>query len=113
MDLLIALRRTAERGVAEIDRIVQSYFHERDTLEPLPHEKLARRLQGSEAAVRMAEYSTDQRSLGYNVRLRRDCTPCDVRDSGANASQHDWPTERRSCHQALRSNRVSASMSPV
>ena len=44
MDLLTALRRTAERGVAEIDRIVQSYFHQRDTLEPLSHEELARRL---------------------------------------------------------------------
>ncbi len=44
MDLLTALRRTAERGVAEIDRIVHSYFHERDTLEPLSHEELARRL---------------------------------------------------------------------
>jgi len=44
MDLLAAVRRTAERGVAEIDRIVHGYFHERDSLEPISHTELARRL---------------------------------------------------------------------
>ncbi|MDA8251934.1 MAG: metalloregulator ArsR/SmtB family transcription factor [Rhodospirillales bacterium] len=44
VDLLMAVRRTAERGVAEIDKIVQSYFHARDSLEPVPHEELAARL---------------------------------------------------------------------
>ena len=42
--LLMAVRRTAERGVAEIDKIVQSYFHARDSLEPVSHEELADRL---------------------------------------------------------------------
>ena len=44
VDLLMAVRRTAERGVAEIDKIVQSYFHARDSLEPVSHEELAARL---------------------------------------------------------------------
>ena len=44
VDLLMAVRRTAERGVAEIDKIVQSYFHARDSLEPVSHEELANRL---------------------------------------------------------------------
>jgi len=44
VDLLTAVRRTAERGVAELDRIVHSYFHERDSLEPVSHKELASRL---------------------------------------------------------------------
>ena len=42
--LLMALCRTAERGMAEIDRIVRSYFQARDGLEPVSHEELAVRL---------------------------------------------------------------------
>ena len=44
VDLLMAVRRTAERGVAAIDKIVQSYFHARDSLEPVSHDELANRL---------------------------------------------------------------------
>ena len=44
VDLLMAVRRTAERGVAAIDKIVQSYFHARDKLEPVSHDELANRL---------------------------------------------------------------------
>ena len=44
VDLLMAVRRTAERGVAEIDKIVQSYFRARDSLEPVSHDELASRL---------------------------------------------------------------------
>ena len=42
--LLMALCRTAERGMAEIDRIVRSYFGARDGLEPVSHEELTARL---------------------------------------------------------------------
>ena len=42
--LLMALCRSAERGRAEIDRIVRSYFHARDGLEPVSHAELAARL---------------------------------------------------------------------
>ncbi len=44
VELLMAVRRTAERGVAEIDKIVRSYFHARDSLEPVSHDELAARL---------------------------------------------------------------------
>jgi rhodanese-related sulfurtransferase/DNA-binding transcriptional ArsR family regulator len=44
VELLMAVRRTAERGVAEIDKVVQSYFHARDSLEPVSQEDLANRL---------------------------------------------------------------------
>lgn len=44
VDLLMALCRTAERGVADIDKIVRSYFHARDSLEPVSHEELVDRL---------------------------------------------------------------------
>ena len=44
VDLLTAVRHTAGRGVAEIDKIVQSYFHQRDSLEPVSHDQLAERL---------------------------------------------------------------------
>ena len=40
VDLLTAVRRTAERGLSEIDKIVQSYFHARDWLEPVSQKEL-------------------------------------------------------------------------
>lgn len=44
VDLLMALRRSAERGIAEIDKLVQSYFQARDALEPVSQDELAARL---------------------------------------------------------------------
>ena len=44
VDLLTAVRRTAERGIAEIDKIAQSYFHARDSLEPVSQKELVSRL---------------------------------------------------------------------
>src|SRR5688500_9513774 len=38
--LLGALRRVAERGIAEVDRIVSGYFSDRDSLEPVSREEL-------------------------------------------------------------------------
>jgi rhodanese-related sulfurtransferase/DNA-binding transcriptional ArsR family regulator len=40
LDLLAALRRIAERNSAEVERLVRSYFHDRDSLEPVTREKL-------------------------------------------------------------------------
>ena len=40
LDLLAALRRIAERNVAEVERIVRSYFDDRDSLEPISREEL-------------------------------------------------------------------------
>src|SRR3990170_5543566 len=38
--LLGALREIAERNVAEVERVVASYFHERDALEPMSRTEL-------------------------------------------------------------------------
>ena len=41
--LLSALRHTAERHLAEVDRIVAGYFNERDSLEPVSRKELLER----------------------------------------------------------------------
>jgi ArsR family transcriptional regulator len=41
--LLGALRRVAERGIAEVDRIVRGYFNDRDSLEPVSRDELVQR----------------------------------------------------------------------
>ena len=43
LDLLAALRRIAERNVAEVERVVRSYFDDRDSLEPVSREELLER----------------------------------------------------------------------
>src|SRR6516225_1958934 len=48
LDLLAALRRIAERNVAEVDRVVRSYFQNRDALEPVSREELLRRSRAGE-----------------------------------------------------------------
>src|SRR4029450_1766124 len=40
LELLAALRRIAERNVAEVERVVRSYFNDRDTLEPVSRAEL-------------------------------------------------------------------------
>lgn len=42
--LLSALRRTAERHVAEVDRLVRGYFQEKDALEAVSHGELVTRM---------------------------------------------------------------------
>jgi ArsR family transcriptional regulator len=42
--LLSALQRTAEKNVAEVDRIVRTYFLERDSLDPVSREGLMGRI---------------------------------------------------------------------
>ena len=43
IELLRALRRSTERHIAEVDRIVSGYFNERDSLEPISRKELLRR----------------------------------------------------------------------
>ncbi len=43
LSLFAALRQVAERGVAEVDRIVKSYFIERDAMEAVSREELMHR----------------------------------------------------------------------
>src|SRR5436190_1623674 len=44
IDLVAALRRTAERGVAEIASVVDGYFRARDDMEAVSKKELLRRL---------------------------------------------------------------------
>ena len=45
VSLLVALRHAAERNVAEVQRVLDGYFHERDALEPVLREELIDRVQ--------------------------------------------------------------------
>jgi len=40
LDVLTALRRIAERNVAEVERVVRSYFNKLDDLEPVTRKQL-------------------------------------------------------------------------
>lgn len=51
LDLLAALRRTAERHVAEIDRVMEGYFRAKDALEPVSQAELIRRMREGTATV--------------------------------------------------------------
>jgi ArsR family transcriptional regulator len=51
LELLAALRRIAERNVAEVERVVRGYFHDRDALDPVSREELLRRLRAGAVTV--------------------------------------------------------------
>ncbi len=44
LDLVATLHRVAERTLAEVREVIDGYFHERDALEPVSRQELARRL---------------------------------------------------------------------
>ena len=44
MTLLASLRQIAERNIADVERVVASYFRERDSLEPVSRKELMRRM---------------------------------------------------------------------
>jgi ArsR family transcriptional regulator len=45
LDLVAALQRVGERNIAEVREIVGGYFRQRDALEPVSREELARRME--------------------------------------------------------------------
>jgi ArsR family transcriptional regulator len=51
LELLAALRRIAERNVAEVERLVRRYFHDRDSLEPVSRDELLQRLRAGAVTV--------------------------------------------------------------
>lgn len=51
IELLSTLRRIAERNLAEVQRTVERYFGDRDSLEPVAREDLLRRLKDGLAVV--------------------------------------------------------------
>lgn len=74
LDLLAALRRIAERNVAEVERIVRGYFDDRDSLEPVSREQLAERLRAGTVTI-LDVRPEDEFALGHlpgamNVPLR-------------------------------------------
>jgi len=74
LDLIASLRRIAERQLADVDRIVRSYFHERDSLEPVSRQELLQRLRAGEVTV-LDVRPEDEFALGHlpgalNIPLR-------------------------------------------
>jgi len=51
LDLLASLRLIAERNIAEVERVVRSYFHNRDSLEPVSRKELVDRLKAGLVTV--------------------------------------------------------------
>lgn len=51
LDLIGALRRVAERNLADVRAVIGDYFHERDALEPVGRKELAQRLKNGLVTV--------------------------------------------------------------
>jgi rhodanese-related sulfurtransferase/DNA-binding transcriptional ArsR family regulator len=74
LDVLTALRRVAERNVAEVERVVRSYFNKRDELEPVSRNQLMNRIRAGEVTV-LDVRPPDEFALGHlpgavNIPLR-------------------------------------------
>jgi ArsR family transcriptional regulator len=75
LDLLGALRRIAERNVAEVERVIRSYFHNRDSLEPINRAELLHRSRAGEVTI-LDVRPEDEFALGHlpgavNIPLRK------------------------------------------
>ena len=74
LDVLTALRRVAERNVAEVERVVRSYFNKRDELEPVSRKQLLKLMR--EGAITILDVRpSDEYALGHlpgavNIPLR-------------------------------------------
>jgi rhodanese-related sulfurtransferase/DNA-binding transcriptional ArsR family regulator len=64
LDVLTALRRIAERNVAEVERIVRSYFNKRDELEPVSRKQLLKRIRAGAVTV-LDVRPPDEFALGH------------------------------------------------
>jgi rhodanese-related sulfurtransferase/DNA-binding transcriptional ArsR family regulator len=64
LDLLAALRRIAERNVAEVERVIRSYFHNRDSLEPIGRQELLQRSRAG-AVMILDVRPEDEFALGH------------------------------------------------
>ena len=51
VDMLVALRRIAEHTVADVQRVLDGYFHDRDSLDPVSRDELAARVRNGEVTV--------------------------------------------------------------
>lgn len=64
LDLLASMRRIAERNSAEVERVVRSYFHSRDSLEPVSRRELRNRLKAGLVTV-LDVRPVDEFALGH------------------------------------------------
>ena len=64
LDLLAVLRRIAERNVAEVERLVRSYFDERDGLEAVSREELVERSRAGTVTI-LDVRPEDEFALGH------------------------------------------------
>jgi ArsR family transcriptional regulator len=74
LELLAALRRIAERNVAEVERVVRSYFDQRDSLEAVSREELVERSRAGTVTI-LDVRPEDEFALGHlpgalNIPLR-------------------------------------------
>jgi ArsR family transcriptional regulator len=74
LEVLAALRRIAERNVAEVERIVRSYFHDRDSLEAVSRNELLERSRAGTVTI-LDVRPEDEFALGHlpgalNIPLR-------------------------------------------
>jgi len=74
LDLMSALRQLAERNIAEVERVIRSYFTKRDSLEPVSREELLQKSRAGEVIV-LDVRPPDEFGLGHlpnavNIPLR-------------------------------------------
>ena len=74
MDVLTALRTIAEHNVADVERVVRTYFENRDSLEPVSREELLKRSRAGEVTI-LDVRPEDEFALGHvpgalNIPLR-------------------------------------------
>jgi rhodanese-related sulfurtransferase/DNA-binding transcriptional ArsR family regulator len=74
LELMAALRRIAERHVAEVERVVRSYFNERDSLEAVSRDELLERSRARAVTI-LDVRPEDEFALGHlpgalNIPLR-------------------------------------------
>lgn len=74
LDLVSALRRIAERNVAEADRVIRTYFDDRDSLEPISRKDLLKKSRAGTVTV-LDVRPPDEFAMGHvrgavNVPLR-------------------------------------------
>jgi ArsR family transcriptional regulator len=74
LDVLAALRRLAERNIAEVDRVVRSYFNKLDGLEPVTRKQLLKLIRAGAVTV-LDVRPPDEFELGHlpgavNIPLR-------------------------------------------
>jgi rhodanese-related sulfurtransferase/DNA-binding transcriptional ArsR family regulator len=72
--LLAALRRIAERNIAEVEQVIRSYFDDRDSLQPVSRDELLQQLQAGTVTI-LDVRPADEFALGHlpaavNIPLR-------------------------------------------